>query len=248
MAGMTEYRVRPGAESYGHAVGVILIEVSTPFIPGDVGNASTFPFPVLYKTVPGVTLDGLIERSDTGRLDAVIETARYLERHGVRLIASDCGYMIHYQEKVAAAVSVPVVLSSLLMLPMLEAGLGRDAKVGVICANRRRLTDGMLRLAGMRDPRRAVVYGMEESAAFRKPVLEEYPVLDSDAVEADLCAVARTMVEAHPETGPILLECSNMPSYAHAVQKGTGRPVFDFTTMIGAYHSAAFRRPFLGFY
>lgn len=247
-AGMTEYRVRHGADSYGHAVGVILIEVSTPFIPGDVGNASTFPFPVLYKTVSGVTLSSLIDRGDTGSVDDVIAVARELERHGVRVITSDCGYMIHYQARVAAAVSVPVVLSSLLMLPMLEAGLPATGKIGVICANKARLTEKMLRLAGMRNPERTAIAGMEDSEAFRKPVLEEFPILDSEAIEKDICARAKTLIETNPEIGPILLECSNMPAYGHAVQRVTGRPVFDFTTMLAAYHSASFRAPFAGYY
>lgn len=245
---MAEYTVRRGAESYGHAVGIILVEVSTPFIPGDVGNASTFPFPVLYKTAPGVTLPALIDRADTGSLDAVVDAARYLERHGVRLITSDCGYMIHYQAPVAAAVSVPVALSSLLMLPSLEAALPAKGKIGVVCANSERLTTDMLRLAGMRDPERAIVVGMEGSEAFRKPVLEEYPVLDAQAIERELRTRAGELVSAHPEIGPIVLECSNMPAYAHAVQQETRRPVFDFTTMIAGYHSASYRTPFAGYY
>ena len=60
--------------------------------------------------------------------------------------------------------------------------------------------------------------------------------------------VAKELVASHPEVGPILLECSNMPPYAHAIQRVTGRPVFDFTTLIGVYFAASFRKPFTGFY
>ncbi len=108
---MAAYQVRRGVESYGHAVGIILIDCSTPFIPGDVGNASTYPFPVLYKTVPDVTLQRLIEEGDLSLTQAVIRTAKDLEKAGVRAISSDCGYMIHFQRQVASEVNVPVILN-----------------------------------------------------------------------------------------------------------------------------------------
>ncbi len=39
------------------------------------------------------------------------------------------------------------------------------------------------------------------------------------------------MVDEHPEIGPIVLECTNMPPYARAVADVTGRPVYDITTL-----------------
>ena len=245
---MAIYKVRENAESYDHAVGIILVDVRTPFIPGDVGNASTYPFPVVYRTVPEVTLERLIEQGDKSLTDNVINTARELENMGVRAIASDCGYMIHFQAEVAAAVSVPVIMSSLIQLPMLERSIGPERKIGVICANKPRLTNDMLALAGLRDPGRVVIRGMQDSAAFRSPILDEEPLLNDELIEKDITDTARELVAAHPEVGPILLECSNMPPYAHAIQRATGRPVFDFTTLIGVYFAAAFRRPFAGFY
>lgn len=245
---MAVYTVRRGSESYGHAIGIILIDCSTPFIPGDVGNASTYPFPVVYRTVPDVTLTRLIDEGDKSLTGNVIATAKELERMGVRAIASDCGYMIHFQREVAAAVSVPVIMSSLIQLPMLERSIGPDRKIGIICANKPRLTTDMLALAGLTDPGRAVIRGMQDSAAFRSPILDEEPLLDDGKIEQDMVATASELVTSHPEIGPILLECSNMPPYAHAVQKATGRPVFDFTTLIGVYQAASFRRPFAGFY
>lgn len=245
---MTVYTVRRGSESYGHAIGILLVDCSTPFIPGDVGNASTYPFPVVYRTIPGVTLTRLIDEADKSLTDVVIDTARELEKMGVRAISSDCGYMIHFQAEVAAAVSVPVIMSSLIQLPMLERSIGPDKKIGIICANRPRLTADMLVLAGLRDPDRAVIRGMEGSKNFRSPILDEEPLLDSGAIERDMVAVAEELVASHPDIGPIVLECSNMPPYAHAIQKATQRPVFDFTTLIGIYQTASFRKPFVGFY
>ena len=245
---MPIYKVRRGSESYGHAIGIMLVDCSTPFIPGDVGNASTYKYPVVYRTIPGVTLTRLIDQADKTLTSAVVKTALDLEAMGVRAVSSDCGYMIHFQAEVAAALSIPAILSSLLQLPMIERAIGPKAKIGVLCANDARLTPEMLALAGLSDPGRAVVRGLQGSKAFRSPILDEEPLLDREAVEADMVAAAESLVSSNPEIGPILLECSNMPPYAHAVQKATGRPVFDFTTLIDAFCAAGLRRPFEGFY
>jgi hypothetical protein len=61
-------------------------------------------------------------------------------------------------------------------------------------------------------------------------------------------ATAVGMIDDHPEIGPILLECSNLPPYAHAVQEATGRVVFDFITLINLFYRACVRTPFQGIY
>jgi hypothetical protein len=244
----TTYQVRPQADCYGFGIGILLIDCSTPFIPGDVGNASTYDYPVLYKTVEGVSLARLIEQGDESLIDNVVEAAQYMQSMGVRAITSDCGYMIRYQKKVADAVSIPVILSSLVQLPMLELSINRQQKIGIICANKNRLTPELLKIAGLQNLDRAVIYGLEEQPNFRAPILDETGVLEPEKIQQEVVALAKKMIDEHPEIGPILLECSNLPPYASAVQHATGRLVFDYTTMINMYFSASVRKPFSGIY
>jgi hypothetical protein len=56
---MPKYRARK-ADTYGHAVGILLLDYRAPFIPGDVGNATSYSYPVLFKTVKGLTLDRVL--------------------------------------------------------------------------------------------------------------------------------------------------------------------------------------------
>jgi len=49
------------------------------------------------------------------------------------------------------------------------------------------------------------------------------------------------------EVGAILLECSDMPPYAAAVQGATNLPVFDFITLSRYAHSVVVQRPYYGF-
>ena len=242
------YTVRRGVESYGHAIGILLIDCSTPFIPGDVGNASTYNYPVIYKTVPGVTLERLIEKGDLSLTEKVIETAKELEKTGVRAITSDCGYMIHFQRQVAAELSIPVLMSSLIQVPLLERTIGKNQKIGIICANRKKLTPDLLDAAGVKNKDCVVIRGMEEKPYFRSPILDEEPELDYEKIEKEITGTATELVQSHPEISSIVLECSNLPPYAHAVQKAVQRPVFDFTTLINYFYAASFRKPFEGFF
>ncbi len=242
------YKIRPGVESYGHAIGILLVDCSTPFIPGDVGNASTYRYPVLYRTVPDVTLGRLIERGDESLIQNVIDSALELQKVGVRAITSDCGYMVRYQRKVAAALDTPVILSSLLQLPMIEQTLGAHRKVGIICANAARLTPELLEIAGLRDMSKVVIRGLENCPNFRGPILDETGSLDQEAIEAEVVSVALELVQSYPEVGVILLECSNLPPYAAAVQAATCRMVFDFTTLIDSFQYASQRQRFVGIY
>src|SRR6185437_15407821 len=110
---MAIYRSEPGMAAGSEAIGILMLDCRLPFIPGDVGNASTYRYPVLFKTVPGlstaVCLNGAPEFAA-----AAVAAAKALEVEGVRGISSDCGFMLQFQDAVREAVSVPVCLSSLL--------------------------------------------------------------------------------------------------------------------------------------
>ena len=53
-----------------------------------------------------------------------------------------------------------------------------------------------------------------------------------DVVEAGKGLVAR-----HPDIGAIVLECTNMPPYAAALQEAIGLPVYDIYSMITWFHA-----------
>lgn len=245
---MTVYRVRPQAESYGHDIGILMLDCRTPFIPGDVGNASTYHYPVLYRTMPDVSLDRLINRADLSMTQTVVDAAQALEAAGVCAITSDCGYMLHFQDVVAAAVRIPVMLSSLLQLPFIASMLGPEQAVGIICANRARLTDAMLARLRNSVSCKVHVAGLEAAPNFRGPILDETPALDQQAIEAEVIEAGLHLATDHPDIAVWLLECSNLPPYAAALQAATQRPVFDFITMIDHVRAAARRRPYSGHY
>ncbi len=44
-------KTRKGQASSGEAIGILLLDTSVPFIPGDVANATTYDFPVRFQNV-----------------------------------------------------------------------------------------------------------------------------------------------------------------------------------------------------
>src|SRR6185503_1278871 len=109
---MTTGRVRGGFNQYGFTVGILMLDTRFPRIPGDMGNAATFPFPVRYHRVAGADPDLVVRRGAEGLLPNFIDGAQQLEREGVGAITTNCGFLIKYQRQLAAAVRVPVFTSS----------------------------------------------------------------------------------------------------------------------------------------
>jgi hypothetical protein len=243
---MPKYRVR-NADSYGHAVGILLLDYRGPFIPGDVGNATTYDFPVMFKLVKGLTLARVLE-GDSACEAAIVEAARDLESQGVRGISSDCGFLVQYQEAVKNAVKVPVFLSSLLQIPFLAQMIAQSRPVGCITATRRKLGNRVLELAGVANGVNVVIKGMEDQPHFKEAILEEGGELDTDRLEAETVACAEELNSQYPAMGAIVLECSVLPPYAKAVQEATGLPVFDFVTMINYFYEGTHRKSYQGYY
>src|SRR5262245_55341005 len=119
-----------GSDADGCPIGLLMLETCFPRPPGDIGNAATFPFPVLRHVVRGASPEWVVERAAEGLLEPFVEGARLLERHGARGITTSCGFLVRYQRELAAAVRVPVLSSSLLQVPLVQALLGPDRRVG----------------------------------------------------------------------------------------------------------------------
>lgn len=225
----------------GATIGILQSNARIPMIPGDVGNASTFGFPVLYRMVEELTTERLIVRADSTLAGPIIREAQALESQGVAGIAGDCGHLVQFQKEVAAAVNVPVFLSSWMQVPLIYRILPPHKKIGVLMANSRYLRREYLLNAGIDASIPLVVAGMQDQPAFRKAVIDEVGELDPELVEREVVSVAQKLKGENPDLGAIFLECSDMPPYAAAIQQALRLPVFDFITMIDYIYSSVVR-------
>jgi Asp/Glu/hydantoin racemase len=240
------YQTRKGRISSGEAIGILLLETAVPFIPGDVANASTYPFPVRFIKVPGFTVARAIGKDP--EIYAELESAaRELTTQGVRAITGDCGFMALHQQRLADALEVPVFLSSLLQIPFILSILGAKSRLGIITADSRSLDSALLSAVGVTASERLVIEGLEAQPNFHRFAIEESGSLDVDAVRAEVVAAGRALLAHNPAVKALLLECSLLPPYAAALQEAVGVPVFDYVTMINYVFSAVLRQPYQGF-
>lgn len=76
--------------------------------------------------------------------------------------------------------------------------------------------------------------------------MEDRGSFDNAGTRREVVAAAVKLVEDNPDIGAILLECSDMPPYASAIQAATRRPVYDFISLIKWLNQAAMQRPYSG--
>ena len=243
---MPVFTTRKTAEAYGFPVGILLLDEARPRAPGDVAAAASYRYPVLFRRVPGASLDRVLH-GDPELEAAVAEAARELEREGVKGIASDSGCFINYQRAVVKAVGVPVFLSSLMQLPFIASCIGRQRAIGIVTLERRALGNRVLALSGVDARRGIIVAGLEDQPNFAA-IRAGHDELDTVRAEAEAVAVARRLVGEHPEIGAILLEGAMLPPYSRAVQQATRLPVFDFLGMIDYFQKGAHRAAYRGYY
>src|SRR5262249_12091276 len=117
----------PGrVDGRGFSVGILMLDTRFPRIPGDIGNARTFDFPVRYHRVAGASPDRVVRGKGRELLPLFIRGARMLQGEGVRAITTSCGFLARFQTELAAAARVPLFTSSLLLVPLVHRMLPPD--------------------------------------------------------------------------------------------------------------------------
>src|SRR5436305_1230508 len=97
---------RGGKAVYGARLGILMLETRFPRIPGDMGNAATSPFPVLYKVVRGASPRRVVRERANGLLDAFLDAAKELPDLGAILL--ECTNMSPYARALSEHVARPV--------------------------------------------------------------------------------------------------------------------------------------------
>ncbi|HYZ21274.1 MAG TPA: aspartate/glutamate racemase family protein [Rhodopila sp.] len=232
-----------GKAIYGAPLGILMLEAKFPRIPGDMGNATTWPFPVLYRVVRGASPERVVLRQAEGLLPAFIEAAQELVSLGAEAITTNCGFLSLFQRELAEATRVPVATSSLIQVPWVQATLPPGERVGVVTVSGTSLTPLHLQAAGA--PPDTPFIGTENGREFfRVLVLGEKQDMDIALAEADVVEAGRALLRQHPEVGAIVLECTNMPPYAAALREAVGLPVYDIYSLITWWHAGLRPRRF----
>jgi Asp/Glu/hydantoin racemase len=231
-----------GKAIYGARLGILMLEARFPRIPGDMGNAETWPFPVLYRVVKGASPQRVVREGATGLLPPFLDAVRELVDAGADGITTNCGFLSLFQRELAAHVGVPVATSSLMQAPFIERLLPPGRRVGILTISAATLTAQHLEAAGVATD--TPVFGTDGGREFTRAILGNEARLDVAAAEGDILDAGAALVDRHPEVGAILLECTNMAPYARALREQVGRPVFDIVSFMTWFHAGLSPRDF----
>lgn len=234
--------VTGGKAIYGASVGILMLEARFPRIPGDMGNALTWEFPLLYKVVRDASPDLVVRRRAEGLLDSFIVAARELAADGADGITTNCGFLSLFQCELAAAVDVPVVASSLMQVGMVNSILPPGKVAGILTISAGSLTPEHLANAGV--PEGTPIGTTEGGREFTRVILDNESRMDVAAARQDNVDAACELASAHPAIGALVLECTNMIPYAADIRDATGLPVFSMAGFVRWFQSGLMPRPY----
>ncbi len=233
---------RGGRAIYGAPLGILMLQARFPRIPGDMGNGTTWPFPVLYRVVKGASPERVVVGGAAGLLDDFIAAGRELIELGAEAITTNCGFLSIFQAQMQAALRVPVATSSMMQVPWVQATLPGQ-RVGIITVNASGITPAHLAGAGV--PADTPIVGTEGGQEFFRVLIRaESEDMDVDLAREDILDAARRLRAMCPDLGAIVLECTNMPPYAADVAEETGLPVYDIYSLITWFHAGLRPRRF----
>jgi hypothetical protein len=211
-------------------LGILELETRPVELPGFMAGPETFSFPVKRKQVPGAFTRN-VTAGDKSVEHGYAAAARELERQGVSAIVSNCGFTGLYQAAVSEAVSVPVAMSSLLLVPFVARTLKTGSKIGLLTYDARKLTENHYACAGWSSKEISVavagIEGTELWYEFAKPA----PNIDVSILIREVVAAGRKLLQVNPEIGAFVFECTAFPLAADAVRRDTGLRVADVLTL-----------------
>ena len=235
-------KAQGGKAIYGVSVGILMLDARFPRIPGDMGHAMTWPFPVHYRIVRDATPDRVVRQGAGGLLAAFVAAARELAADGVDGITTNCGFLSLFQEEIAAAVPVPVATSSLMQVALVNRLLAPGRRAGILTISASTLTRAHLERAGVPDG--TPVGSTEGGREFTRAILCNEAELDVEEARRDNVEAAVALRDANPDLGALVLECTNMVPYAADIRDATGLPVFSIASFVTWFQSSLVPRRF----
>lgn len=229
-------------------LGVLRLDHDYPPVQGDVACPTSFPYPSIHRMVPGLTFT-LCQQGhlDDNLNDAFVEAVRWLEQQGVSGITGDCGFMFHYQALVRDLTSLPVFLSSLVLLPAVLTTYNPTKLVVVFTANSNavpmeNIIHNMCCLDEEEGERRIRVVGCQDVPGFEAVTLGT--AIHLLIVKAGVVNLALRIQRQNPNLAAFIFECTQLPPFSAAVRQATGLPVWDAITGADHFIAGCDERPF----
>ena len=211
---------------YDTPVGVLCLESLFPKPKGHLRNPKTFDFPVILSIVKGVDIPRLLFNPTPELVEPFV---------------GSCGFLARYQQHIASEVNVPVFMSSLIQIPMVRVLHGPECKIGVLTASGSALGHSHFEQVGT-DINDIFIKGMEGYSEFWETIIEgKRHDFDMEKLEKEICHAADEICAGN-ELDALVLECTDLSAFSHAIQKAIERPVYDINSLVEWAHYSVCRR------
>ncbi len=217
-------------------LGILLVKTHFRRYQGDIGNAQTWPFPVIYKVVEEAIPQRMGHLGEHQLLEPFKRAAQQLIDEGVDGITTSCGYLSWYQRELAAWSPVPVVTSSLLQYVTLQQILPAERQPLILTFDESTLKADYLTRVGI--PADAAVVGMPADSEFVRAIREGDDTVAWEVLAREVVATAAHALQRYPNSGAFLLECTNLAPFSALLQAEFGLPVYDTVTLVNSFYSA----------
>lgn len=211
-------------------IGVLSLDTDFERIRGDAGHPQSYHMPARIRVIPGAGAPDIVQDTPppTDLVQMFINEAKVFEDEGAVAITSTCGFLIHVQNQIAAAVQVPVMVSALSLAPKLVKSYGKG-RVGVLTASAAQLGCNAYTAASVAQSD-IVVKGLEGSEIFSTMFLQAKgkpkPAINKAEMERAVLNAASEFASQSPSIHALLLECGNLPPYQKTIAESLGLPVF----------------------
>lgn len=213
-------RLTGGYTNYGQDIGILMLDTIFPRIPGDIGNAKTYDFPIRYKVVKNAHTDRIMgEKPDIELLSPFIDAAKELEAEGVKAITTSCGFLAAFQRELTAAVDIPVFTSALILVPLIRTMINKNKKIGIFTERAEYMNEGHFNKVGWSSKDIPVaVSGMPEDSPFPKLFIGNQYEGNRNVLQGCIEEMTYRHMREHPDTGAIVFECTNFGPFSYHVQ------------------------------
>ncbi len=218
-------------------IGIIMLNTKFPRLKGDIGNPETFKTAPIYAMASQATVDKVVTSAELSSMlqESMIQAARDLENRGADVIGTSCGFLSLIQDRLRESISIPVISSSLVLLPMIRTIFGPAARVGVLTADSSQLT-----LPHCFDSSHSniSICGLNPNGELYRCLMEDRSEMDEHLARLDVLDTARRCVESDPAVRVLLLECTNLSPWKSEIRNQLGLPVFDLVDALEWIHAS----------
>lgn len=225
--------IKGGYTNYGQDIGILMMHTVFPRLIGDIGNARTFSVPVRYCIVDVDPLNMTARNADERLLQPFLRAARQLEAEGCKAITTSCGFLGGFQRQLADAVKIPVFTSTLLLAPMVRAMLSSQRPIGILTECADMMTEAHFNQAGWSSRDIPVhVSGLSPDSAFSQLIIGDNLEGNWEPMANCIREMTQRHMERYPDTGALLLECTNYAPFTKMIQDIAQVPVFSINQLL----------------